>query len=151
MPLKMKRIPQMFNMYHTVGYIDLGGRSWNRNKNLLKRSALHLAAQIRKRHDVQSFLFSSRRGQILIGPQIFSDPLIKFLALLWQEGSGSPFFFHYIRNWSWMKFWNLFKGSKKTHLGPPNTKEPNISRGDFWNFDQYPYFLRDLNPRPLAP
>ena len=63
----------------------------------------------------------------------------------------SPFFFYYIRSWSWMKFWKLFKGSKRTHLGPPNTKEPNISRGDFWNFDQFPYFLRDLNPGPLAP
>ena len=62
-----------------------------------------------------------------------------------------PFFFYYIRSWSWMKFWKLFKGSKRTHWGPLNTKESNISRGDFWNFDQFSYFFRDLNPGPLAP
>ena len=77
-----------------------------------------------------------------------------FKTQLWSWSAGTkltPFFFYYIRSWSWMKFWKLFKGSKRTHLGPPNTKEPNISRGDFWNFDRFPYFLRDLNPGPLAP
>ena len=64
---------------------------------------------------------------------------------------GAPLFFYYIRSWSCVNSKRLFMAEKYTPKCAQKNIFLNISRGNFWNFDQNPFLTRDLNPGPPAP